>query len=60
MKIEWPRAETPTHWITMGADTSLVASFGVAGSLAAGAVVLGYYLSYWLGIQRRLRRHLAA
>ena len=24
MKIEWPRAETPTHWITMGTDTSLV------------------------------------
>jgi acetamidase/formamidase len=24
MKLEWPRAETPTHWITMGADTSLV------------------------------------
>jgi hypothetical protein len=45
---------------TTGADTSLVASFGVAGSLAAGAVVLGYYLSYWLGIRRRLRRHLAA
>jgi hypothetical protein len=45
---------------TTGADTSLVASFGVAGSLGAGAVVLGYYLSYWLGIQRRLRRHLAA
>jgi len=22
--------------------------------------VLGYYLSYWLGIRRRLRRHLAA
>jgi hypothetical protein len=45
---------------TTGADSSLVASFGVAGSLAAGAVVLGYYLSYWLGIRRRLRRHLAA
>jgi hypothetical protein len=43
-----------------GADTSLVTTFGVAGSLAAGAVVLGYYLSYWLGIRRRLRRHLTA
>ena len=31
-----------------------------AGEMTAGAVVLGYYLSYWLGIQRRLRRHLAA
>ncbi|HET9683380.1 MAG TPA: acetamidase/formamidase family protein [Gemmatimonadaceae bacterium] len=23
-KLEWPRAETPTHWIAMGTDTSLV------------------------------------
>src|SRR3954470_4264028 len=24
MKLEWPRTETPTHWIAMGTDTSLV------------------------------------
>jgi acetamidase/formamidase len=24
LKLEWPRGETPTHWITMGTDTSLV------------------------------------
>ena len=24
MKLDWPRIETPTHWITMGTDTSLV------------------------------------
>jgi acetamidase/formamidase len=24
IKLEWPRGETPTHWITMGTDTSLV------------------------------------
>ena len=30
---------------------------GVAGSMAAGAVVLGYYLAYWIGVRRRLRRH---
>ncbi len=24
MKLDWPRNETPTHWITMGTDTSLV------------------------------------
>jgi acetamidase/formamidase len=24
MHLTWPRAETPTHWITMGTDTSLV------------------------------------
>jgi hypothetical protein len=46
-------------WHQATGDSAL-AAFGVAGSLAAGAVVLGYYLSYWLGIRRRLRRHLAA
>ena len=37
--------------------TSLLVSAGVAQSLAAGAVVLGYYLIYWAGVRRRLRRH---
>ena len=32
---------------------------GVAGSMAAGAVVLGYYLAYWTGVRRRYRRHAA-
>ena len=45
-------------WHHAAGDTSLIASFGVAGSLAAGAIVLGYYLSYWMGVRRRLRRHL--
>jgi hypothetical protein len=35
---------------------SWFAAAGVAGSMAAGAVVLGYYLAYWLGVRRRLRR----
>jgi hypothetical protein len=30
---------------------------GVAGAMAAGGVVLGYYLTYWVGVRRRLRRH---
>jgi len=30
MTLEWPRAETPTHWITMGADTSLVVATKIA------------------------------
>jgi hypothetical protein len=30
---------------------------GVAGSLGAGAIVLGYYLIYWAGVRRRLKRH---
>ena len=32
-----------------------VAAAGATGSLAAGAVVLGYYLTFWLGIRQRLR-----
>lgn len=30
---------------------------GIAGSMAAGAVVLGYYLVFWLGVRRRIRAH---
>ena len=30
---------------------------GVAGAMAAGAVVIGYYLVYWLGVRRQIRRH---
>ena len=37
-------------------DPSWVAATGAAGSLAAGAVVLGYYLVYWAGVRRRLNR----
>jgi hypothetical protein len=45
------------RWHAAAGDTSLLAAFGVAGSLAAGAVVLGYYLSYWAGVRRRLKAH---
>lgn len=31
------------------------AATGVAKSMAAGAVVLGYYFVYWIGVRRRLR-----
>jgi acetamidase/formamidase len=30
LKLSWPRAETPTHWITMGTDTSLTVATRVA------------------------------
>ena len=32
---------------------------GLAGSMAAGAMVLGYYLAYWSGVRRRFRRQTA-
>ena len=37
--------------------SSWFAAAGVAGSMAAGAVVLGYYLTYWIGVRKRLGRH---
>jgi len=37
-----------------------IVAFGPATSLAAGALVLGYYLAFWFGVWRRLRRHEAA
>ncbi len=45
-------------WATWRAglqDGSWFVAAGVAGSMGAGAVVLGYYLAYWLGVRRRLK-----
>ena len=44
-------------WRSAPGDGSALAAFGVAGSLAAGALVLGYYLAYWIGVWHRARRH---
>jgi hypothetical protein len=43
-------------WRSAADDTSWLASSGAAGSLAAGAVVLGYYLMYWTGLWRRMKQ----
>ena len=47
-------------WRLSPGETSWVVTAGVAGSLAAGGVVLGYYFTYWLGLRLRLKRHLRA
>ena len=43
-------------WHSSGDGASFIAGFGVAGSLGAGATVLGYYFAYAIGIRRRIRR----
>lgn len=43
----WHESESGASWL---------ATSGAAGSLTVGAVVLGYYLAYWAGIARRLKR----
>lgn len=44
-------------WRATPDDASWLAAAGVAGSLGAGALVLGYYLAYWTGLWLRLKRH---
>jgi hypothetical protein len=44
-------------WKTAPDYATWAAASGAAGSLGAGAVVLGYYLTYWFGVRRRLRRY---
>lgn len=44
-------------WTTAGPDTSWLVAAGAANSMAVGAVVLGYYLTYAAGVYRRLGRH---
>jgi hypothetical protein len=44
-------------WQSTPEDVSWLAAAGAAGSLAAGAVVIGYYLVYSIGVRRRVTRH---
>ena len=43
-------------WQSLAGDASWAVAAGVAGSLAAGAVILGYYFVYWMGVRRRAPR----
>ena len=45
-----------TSWRVSPQGGEWLEAAGLGGSLAAGAVVLGYYLLYWVGVRRRLRR----
>lgn len=42
-------------WQTTPAGESWLAASGAAGSMGAGAAVLGYYVVYWSGLLRKLR-----
>jgi len=48
-------------WQVLGTSAAWAAASGVAGSLAAGAAILGYYFVYWIGIRLlTLRAHRGA
>jgi hypothetical protein len=42
-------------WHFAGADSSWLASAGIPGSMAVGALVLGYYFTYFAGVTWRIR-----
>lgn len=44
-----------TTWQAAAGAGSFIEGFGVAGSLGAGAAVLGYYLAYGIGLRYRIR-----
>jgi hypothetical protein len=43
-------------WGSSADDSSVIAAFGIAGSLAAAAIGLGYYLAYFIGLRWRISR----
>ena len=43
-------------WRAAQDGTSWIAAIGIPGSLAAGGLVLGYYLVYWAGVRSRAAR----
>jgi hypothetical protein len=45
------------NWNAAFRGAEWLAASGAAGSFAAGAVVLGYYLVYWAGVRRRFAKH---
>jgi hypothetical protein len=45
-------------WSTRAGDAWL-AEAGAEGSIAAGALVLAYYFTYWAGVRRRIAAHLS-
>jgi hypothetical protein len=49
-----------TSWQAGVEGESWFVAAGVAGSMAAGAVVLGYYLVFWFGVRKKLLRQLAS
>jgi len=42
-------------WQTTAHDTSWLAAARIPGSMAVGALVIGYYLTYFAGVRSRLR-----
>ena len=47
-------------WLTWGGEAGWLSSAGVAGSIAAGALLVGYGLGFWVGVRWRISRRQSA
>ena len=47
-------------WTSSAGDGAWLSQAGAEGSFAAGALVLGYYFTWWAGVHRRVAAHRAA
>ena len=55
-RIAWGFWRGWQTWRAAQDGTSWIAAIGIPGSLAAGALVIGYYLVYWAGLRSRALR----
>jgi hypothetical protein len=53
-RIGYTAWRTWDAWQADATHMSATAAYGVRGTLAAAAVVLGYYTTFWIGVTRRL------
>lgn len=44
-------------WAASAGESSWLRDSGIPGSMAAGALVLGYTFTYWIGLARQISRH---
>jgi hypothetical protein len=56
-RIAWGLWRGWSTWRAAPEDPAWLEALGAAQSLAAGGVVIGYYLAYTAGVRRRLLRH---
>jgi hypothetical protein len=56
LRVAYGIGRTWDAWRLSVGHGAWVAASGAAGSMSAGAVVLGYYVVFWSGVRRRIRR----
>lgn len=56
MRLAWGLWRAWQAWAVWGGQAGWLAEAGVSGSLAAGALIVGYGLGFWAGVRWRIAR----